>query len=137
MAKFITTRTLSMYTNVFIKKAVDWSFNYLCDSLSIISWFYSCCKSHQWFEEIGAELFMVFFHYFNYLKRQRPSNSCFFGAICKRTEPPTKNWKTDGIDSISIFSSRVSTNILWFSNLEIIATENDNFRCVCRESRTT
>jgi hypothetical protein len=47
----------------------------------------------------------------------------------------TKDLKTDGRDSMSIFSSPVSTVIFWFTILEIIATQNDYFWCVGRGSK--
>jgi hypothetical protein len=40
---------------------------------------------------------------------------------------PTKDQKTDGRGSMSIFSSHVSMNILLLSVLEVIATQNKTF----------
>ena len=54
MAKFITTRTLLIRVKMFLKNAVDWSFNYLCDSLSVISWLHSCNEWYQLFEDIDG-----------------------------------------------------------------------------------
>ena len=47
MAKFMTTRTLLIRIKMFLKNAVDWSFNYLYDSLSVISWLHSCNERYQ------------------------------------------------------------------------------------------
>ena len=72
MTKFITTRTLSVSVNMFLKNVVDWSLNYLCESLYLISWLQSC-----W-----VKVMAIFFCYvdFNYLesetisgKRWRPN----------------------------------------------------------------
>ena len=59
----------------------------------------------------------------------------FFWALCKRTETPTKDLKTDLSSSISIFSFRVWTNNFWCAVLEFIATQNHNFRCVRKDSK--
>ena len=61
--------------------------------------------------------------------------SPFFRASCIRTETPTKDRKTKGTSSISIFSFRVWTNNFWCAVLESIATQNDNFRCVRKERK--
>jgi hypothetical protein len=60
--------------------------------------------------------------------------SPFFRASCIWTETPKKDRKTKGTSSISIFSFRVCTNNFWCAVLEFIATQNDNFRCVRKES---
>ncbi len=72
---------------------------------------------------------------FNYLKMWIHSNLSFLGAICKGTRLLREDQRTDGIGSMSIFSSHVSTNIFWLSVLEIIVTQNRRFRCVCREKK--
>jgi hypothetical protein len=50
-------------------------------------------------------------------------------------EPRTKHLKTDVNSPISILPFHVSTNIFWFSVLEITAPQNDNFWCVRRERK--
>jgi hypothetical protein len=72
---------------------------------------------------------------FNYLKMWIHSNLSFLGAVCKGTRLLREDQRTDGIGSMSIFSSHVSTNIFWLSVLEIIVTQNRRFRCVCRERK--
>jgi hypothetical protein len=52
------------------------------------------------------------------------------GSADRLTPLPTNDRKTDRIGSMSVFSSHVSTNILRFSVLEIIATHNKKFLCV-------
>ncbi len=59
----------------------------------------------------------------NKIHRKSP----FFRASCRRTETPTKDRKTKGTSSISIFSSRVWTNIFWCTVLEITATQSTDF----------
>ena len=86
MAKLITTRTLLIRIKMFLKNAVDWSFNYLCDSLSVISWLHSCNERYQ------------FVH----------KNSSFFWSSCKQTKSASNNWLTNCIGSILKFDSRVS-----------------------------
>jgi hypothetical protein len=72
---------------------------------------------------------------FNCLKMWIHSNLSFFRTICKRTRPLREDRRTDCIGSMSIVSSRVSTNIFWLSILEIIMTQNRRFRRVRRERK--
>jgi len=57
----------------------------------------------------------------------KSSKSSFWRAYWRWTKPPKKDWKTDGSESISIFSSRVWTNIFWCTVLEITATQSTDF----------
>jgi hypothetical protein len=105
----ITKRPLLLYINCLLVNTIDWSFNYLSDSLSIISCLYSCKKRISCCVRMAPN-FLSCFH-FNYLKTEEHQNLSFCWALCRRTEPRTKHVETDGIGSISIFSSRVSTII--------------------------
>ena len=64
IANYITMRTLSMRVDMYLMNVVDWLNKYLCGSLSISSWFYSCGeKDICCFEEFWRLTF-----HFNYLK---------------------------------------------------------------------
>ena len=90
----------------------------------------SCLKRY-------AAIFLRCLH-FNYLETREQAmfrkKSSFFESISKRMEPPSMLLITNASDSIVIFSSLVWTSTFCFFVLEIIATENTNFRCVRRES---
>jgi hypothetical protein len=51
---FITKIPLLLYINYLLVNAIDSSFNYLSDSLSIISCLYSCDNENQLLSENGA-----------------------------------------------------------------------------------
>jgi hypothetical protein len=51
----------------------------------------------------------------------------FCRAICERTTSRTEDQRIDDIDSVLMFSSWVSTNILRLSILETIPISNDNY----------
>jgi len=55
------------------------------------------------------------------------SKSSFCGAYWRRRKHPKKDRKRDGSDSISIFPSRVWTNIFWCTVLKITATQSTDF----------
>jgi hypothetical protein len=57
----------------------------------------------------------------------KSSKSSFCGAYWRQWKHPKKDWKRDGSDSISIFPSRVWTNIFWCTVLEINATQSKDF----------
>ena len=111
MTKFITTRTLSVSVNMFLKNVVDWSYNYLCDSLSLIRWIHSC----------SVKVMAIFFCYihFNYLEKRnylgwkmeaKSSKSPFCVPFCKKTKPRMNDRKTDDINSMMKFYRRVRTS---------------------------
>ncbi len=114
------------------KKVGGGTVNYLSDSLFIIICLYSCNK-----HKISCYMRMApNFTCFNYLNEKKHSNLSFCPASCNPTELPTKDLKTDLSSSISIFYFPVSTRIFWFSVLEITASQNDNFWCSGRQSKT-
>ena len=111
MAKFITTRTLLVRIKMFLKNAVDWSFDYLCDSLSVISWLHSCNERYQFVRrDWRLTLHAVFI--LNYpgtrKKNKVHKNSSFFWSSSKQTKSASNNWLTNCIGSILKFDSRVS-----------------------------
>jgi hypothetical protein len=86
-------------------KDIDWLVNYLSSAV----------------KSVVARKWCLTFR-FNYLKMRKKLSFC--RPICKQIRSSRKD---DYIDSMSMFSSRVSMDILWLPFLKIIATYNDNF----------
>ena len=112
-----------MRINSLRQKLFDWSFNYLNDSLSVISCAYSCPIS-KWRLTLR----------FNYRKAWKfkifDENSSFSDAIYNPTKHDNENLKTEFFGSIMILSSEAWTKIFWLSVAEIMATQNAYFACV-------
>jgi hypothetical protein len=68
------------------------------------------------------------------VQKKTHSQLAFCGDLCKGTEGPIKNQKTNVTGLISILSPRLWTAIFWLSVLKIITTQNTNFWCVRRET---
>jgi hypothetical protein len=100
--------------------------------ISMIHYLLSAVDKKEWRLTFLAIFILIIS---NAKKNRVHKKSSFFGAICKRTEPATRDQETEGIDLVLIFSSRVRTSIFWLSVLEIIAKENTNFRCVRLERK--
>ena len=105
-----TMRPLRSFIRVFAQNDIDCSFHYFSDSLSIISCIYSC-KTVVYSEWRLTCLISFRFNYLVKRKRQRLPKSSVFGVSCGKAKCPMTDQKTNCESLISIFQSRVSSDI--------------------------
>jgi hypothetical protein len=142
-----------MYINMFFRNTIDWIFNYLChpfiisDQLTAIvqrekrltflaGFILIISNSNIELEEMTLSFLATFILIISNIETNKiHEKSPFFRTSCRRTKTPTKDRKTKGTSPILIHSFRVWTNNFRLAVLKILATENDNFRCVRKERK--